>query len=95
MSMQSFRFIRLEDKKLIFGGEGGGGVGEKSSPWETNEHEKAHEEWGQISLCEVFQQKFYNELREFFYAIFSSQSISCFLGILPTILGFSTIKKSL
>ena len=27
MSIQSFRFIRLEDKKLIFGveGEGGGG----------------------------------------------------------------------
>ena len=25
MSIQSFRFIRFEDKKLIFGGEGGGG----------------------------------------------------------------------
>ena len=29
MSMQSFRFIRLEDKKLIFGGERGGGGGRK------------------------------------------------------------------
>ena len=27
------------------------------------------------------------------YAIFSSQSISRFLGILPTVLGFSTTKK--
>ena len=52
MSMQSFRFIRLVDKKL------GEEVGEESSPSETNE-----------------------------------QSISCFLGILPTVLGFSTIKK--
>ena len=42
MSMQRLRFIRLVDKKLNKGGEGE----EESSPWETNEHGKAHEEWG-------------------------------------------------
>ena len=34
MSMQSFRFIRLEDKKLIFGVEWGGGGGR----WEKIAH---------------------------------------------------------
>ena len=29
MSIQSFRFIRFEDKKLIFGGKVGGGGGRK------------------------------------------------------------------
>ena len=35
MSMQSFRFIRLVDKKLTFGEWGGGGVG---GSWERRAH---------------------------------------------------------
>ena len=51
MSMQSFRFIRLVDKRSTFflgGGGGGVGMGERRGEFyplhETNVHEKAHEE---------------------------------------------------